>query len=49
MALAASISPQGTLRDNENKKQKQANRLTTLFSPLSKVRKVVVRQKSNLR
>ena len=38
MSLSASISPQGTLRDNESKKQKPANKLTTLFSPLSKVR-----------
>ena len=40
MALTASVSPQGTLRDNESKKQKPANKLTTLFSPLSKVRNV---------
>ena len=37
MSLTASISPQGTLRDNEGKKQKPANKLTTLFSPLNKV------------
>ncbi|WAR13735.1 hypothetical protein MAR_003840, partial [Mya arenaria] len=36
MELKASISPQGTLRENDTRKQKQPSKLTTLFSPMNK-------------
>lgn len=37
MALTTSVSPQGTLREVDTRKQKQPSKLTTLFSPMNKV------------
>ncbi|KAL3862736.1 hypothetical protein ACJMK2_008689 [Sinanodonta woodiana] len=36
MSLSASVSPQGTIRENDSRKTKGQNKLTNLFSPLSK-------------
>ncbi|KAL4220833.1 Pleckstrin y domain containing [Mactra antiquata] len=36
MSLTSSVSPQGTLREVDTRKQKQPSKLTTLFSPLNK-------------
>ncbi|KAH3818224.1 hypothetical protein DPMN_119823, partial [Dreissena polymorpha] len=36
MELRRSVSPQGTLREIDSRKQKQPSKLTTLFSPMNK-------------
>ncbi|XP_052284286.1 uncharacterized protein LOC127880865 isoform X3 [Dreissena polymorpha] len=38
MELRRSVSPQGTLREIDSRKQKQPSKLTTLFSPMNKDR-----------